>query len=127
MRYTAVIITFATLLTDVLILCARRTTIPTSFAGGSLLTLFVVYCGLRFLGYCYVQRYLIWITGINVIYNSMIEYIKFPGWRVTECILIALLFLFEFLAIRRYYRELKNGELESAFHFRIGKEWEDEE
>ena len=53
----------------------------------------------------------------NIIFNSFIGYFKFSGWHIIEYLFITLLLIVEFLAIRRYYIELKNGELESAFHF----------
>ena len=117
MRYVATIVSFSTLVIDVLILFNKTTIITYSIAGGSLLTLFVIYCGIRFLGYCYIQRCLIWLTGMNIIFNTFIGYFNFSGWHIIECMFIALLFLVELLAIRRYYIELKNGELESTFHF----------
>ena len=116
MRYVATIVSFSTLVIDVLILFNKTTIITYSIAGGSLLTLFVIYCGIRFLGYCYIQRCLVWLTGMNIIFNTSIGYFKFSGWYIIECMFIALLFLLELLAIRRYYIELKNGELESTFH-----------
>lgn len=117
MRYVATIVSFSTLVIDVLILFNKTTIITYSIAGGSLLTLFVIYCGIRFLGYCYIQRCLVWLTGMNIIFNTSIGYFKFSGWHIIECMFIALLFLVELLAIRRYYIELKNGELGSEFHF----------
>lgn len=117
MRYMATIVSVSTLVIDVLILLNQMTIIPYLIAGGSLLTLFVIYCGIRFLGYCYIQRCLIWLTGMNIIFNAFIGYFKFSGWHMIEYMFIALLLIAEFLAIRRYYIELKNGELESAFHF----------
>ena len=117
MRYVATIVSFSTFVIDVIILFNKTTIITYSIAGGSLLTLFVIYCGIRFLGYCYIQRCLIWLTGMNIIFNTFIGYFKFSGWHIIECMFIALLFLVELLAIRRYYIELKNGELDSDFHF----------
>lgn len=117
MRYMATIVSVSTLVIDVLILLNQMTIIPYLIAGGSLLTLFVIYCGIRFLGYCYIQRCLIWLIGMNIIFNALIGYFKFSGWRIIEYMFIALLLIVEFLAIRRYYIELKNEELESSFHF----------
>ena len=117
MRYMATIVSVSTLVIDVLILLNQMTIIPYLIAGGSLLTLFVIYCGIRFLGYCYIQRCLIWLTGMNIIFNALIGYFKFSGWHIIEYMFIVLLLIVEFLAIRRYYIELKNEELESSFHF----------
>ena len=117
MRYVATIVSFSTFVIDVLILFNKTTIITYSIAGGSLLTLFVIYCGIRFLGYCYIQRCLLWLTGMNIIFNAFIGYFKFSGWHIIEYLFITLLLIVEFLAIRRYYIELKNGELESDFHF----------
>ena len=74
MRYVATIVSFSTLVIDVLILFNKTTIITYSIAGGSLLTLFVIYCGIRFLGYCYIQRCLIWLTGMNIIFNSFMHF-----------------------------------------------------
>lgn len=117
MRYVATITSVSTVVIDILILFNKITIIAHSIAGGSLLTLFVVYCGIRFLGYCYIQRCLIWLTGMNIIFNAFIGYFKFSGWHIIESLFITLLLIVEFLAIRRYYIELKNGELGSEFHF----------
>ena len=77
MRYVATILSFSTLVIDILILFNKTTIITYSIAGGSLLTLFVIYCGIRLLGYCYIQRCLIWLTGMNIIFNAFIGYFKF--------------------------------------------------
>ena len=107
MRYMATIVSVSTLVIDILILLNKMTIIIYSITGGSLLTLFVIYCGIRFLGYCYIQRCLIWLTGINITFNAFIGYVKFSGWHIIEYIFIALLLIVDFLAIRRYSIEVK--------------------
>ena len=54
---------------------------------------------------------------MNIIFNALIGYFKFSGWHIIEYMFVAMLLIVVFLAIRRYSIEVKNGELESAFHF----------
>lgn len=110
LRYYAAMVASATILADVSFLCELRLAYIDLVAGGSLVSCLLNYLCVRALGYCYVQRHLIWMTTYNILYNTLVLPTTWSGKAVGEIVMLILLSIFLIWAIIHYLWEIRVGK-----------------
>ena len=109
LRYYAALVALATILADISYITEISFPYLSMIAGGSLVGCVFNYLCIRAVGYCYVQRHLIWMTAYNLIYNSVIMQTSWSWKYKMEIIMLVLLSFFLIWAVVHFIREVRNG------------------
>ncbi len=109
LRYYAALVAITTIIADVTYICDIHVSYINLIAGGSLASCVFNYLCVRAVGYCYVQRHLIWMTAYNLTYNSVIMPSLWSWKYKMEIIMLVLLSFFLIWAVIHFIGEVRNG------------------